>query len=176
MTIINGRLVTGAMLAAIMAIGLAGSALGQDTIEIRADGPTVADSAAGADNVRVELNPGRQQAVASQGQGNQEIRRAPTAGGERQRGDRDRNRAGNSGGGGGGEGGVADAAPEAAPGDDAQNEPQAPAPAAADMAPQPRPVQLPSTGAGAIGSVASLGVLLGAAVAAVGGWVVRRRV
>jgi hypothetical protein len=177
-----GRFATGTVLAALLTIGLAGSTLGQDSVEIRADGPDVTDSAAGADNVRVELNPGRQQAAAGQGVGNQEIRRAPRDDSERQRNDRDRTRAANSGGdaagggdAGGSEGGVEAAAPAAAPADAAPAEPQAPA-ASGNAQAAPRPVQLPSTGSGLVGSLPALGFLLAAGASAASGWAIRRRI
>ena len=171
------RLALGVAFATALSLGLAGGAVAQDAVEIRANGPNVVDNAAGADNVRVEVSHGRQQAAASEGQGNQEIRRAPRDDRARQRDDRARNRGGNNGGGGA----------EAAPVDTAQAEPQAAtegrgaaAPQAATQgvgtaAPQAKPVQLPSTGSGSVGSLSGMVALFGAVVAAAGGWAIRRR-
>lgn len=166
-------LVVGAMAGLLLAGGSASSALGQDTIVIRADGPDVSNSAAGADNVRVEANPGRRQVALGQGQGNQEIRRAPRPNREQNR-DRDRSRNNRD------QGGEA-AAPASAPA-------PAPVPVAEATEAQPvaesnvaqgsetQPIALPSTGAGLIDVVPRLVALLsGGAIAAGAGWSGRRR-
>lgn len=178
------HLAVGAAFATALSLGLAGGVVAQDAVEIRANGPNVVDNAAGADNVRVEVSPGRRQAAASEGQGNQEIRRAPRDDRARQRDDRDRNRGGNNG---GGDSGAAGAAPAAAPADSARADPQAAAEGrgaatsqaatkgVGTAAPQAKPVQLPSTGSGLVGSLSGMVALFGAVVAAAGGWVIRRR-
>ncbi len=174
-----GRLSAGTALAALLALSATGVAVGQDSVEIRADGPDVVDSAAGADNVRVELNPGRQQAAAAQGEGNQEIRRAPRDDQERQRDERNRDRGGNNAdGGGGGDAGAAPAetAPvEAAPAEAPRALPEESSRASQQAVDQPRPVRLPSTGAGLAGSMTPGVAAFAAAGAALGGFVLRRR-
>ena len=177
-----GRLSAGTALAALLALSATGVAVGQDSVEIRADGPDVVDSAAGADNVRVELNPGRQQAAAAQGEGNQEIRRAPRDDQERERDERNRDRGNNADGGGGDDAGggsessaVGAAPAEAAPVEAPQAQPEESSRATQQVADQPRPVRLPSTGAGLAGSMTPGVAALAAAGAALGGCVLRRR-
>lgn len=152
-----GRVVGGAAVAAVLVGTTAAGARAQDTIEIRDDGGYVSDSAAGPDNVTIERNPGSQRALAAEGTGNQEIRRAP-----RQNRERDRDRGGRGGGGNAApaEGGVADAG--AAPVETAP----APAVIAPAEGAAPQPVQLPSTGAG--GLPIELAVALAAAAAGLG--------
>jgi len=166
---IFARMLAGTALAVLISVGAAGSALGQDTIEIRADGPDVTDNAAGADNVRVELNPGRQQANAAQGTGNQEIRRAPRQDREQNR-DRNRDRAGRNSGGEAAEPAPVEAAPAEAAAAESQVAPQA-APASGS---ETRPVQLPATGVGMVNAVPGALALLGGGAAAAA-WLVRRR-
>lgn len=158
--------VAGVLALALAVVGAEAPGVGaQDSIEIRADGPDSVDSAAGADNVRMERNPGNQQANAADGTGNQEVRRAPRE--ERDRG-RNRDRSGRGGDGGG------EAAPVEGYGEGIA---AAPEPAAAQDAAAggsaTRPVQLPSTGAGAVAGVAglagaALAALLAAGIGAVG--------
>lgn len=154
----------GATLALALAMLLAGGAAAQDSLEIRADGPDVSNSAAGADNVRMERNPGRQQANSGDGQGNQEVRRAPRDN-QRQR-DRSERRNRNNNNNNGGE-----TAPVEGYGEGWVPEPEAAA--IPDGGSETRPVQLPSTGVGIDPSLpVALVASIAAAAAAAG---VRRR-
>lgn len=155
----------GAALVLALAMLPGGSAAAQDSVEIRADGPDVSNSAAGASNVRMERNAGRQQANSGDGQGNQEVRRAPRDD-QRQRNRSERRNRDNSDGGGEaapiegyGEGWVP--GPEAAPAD-----PAAAIPAGGS---ETNPVRLPSTGAGIDPSLpAALAASIAAAAAVAG--------
>ncbi len=153
---------SGVALAFMLAALLGSGAAAQDSLEIRADGPDVSNSAAGADNVRMERNPGRQQATSGDGQGNQEVRRAPRDS-QRQRNRSERRNRNNNGGG------------ETAP-VEGYGEGWAPGPEA-DAVPaggsETKPVQLPSTGVGIDPSLpAAVVASIAAAAAAVG---IRRR-
>ncbi len=153
----------GVGLAFTLVVLLGGGAAAQDSLEIRADGPDVSNSAAGADNVRMERNPGRQQATSGDGQGNQEVRRAPREDRrERNRSER-RNRNNNSGGG--------ETAPVEGYGEGWVPGPEADAVPAGGS--ETRPVQLPSTGVGIDPSLPAAVVASIAAAAAAAG--IRRR-
>ena len=165
-----GTFVRSAGVAAVafsLAVLLGGGAAAQDSLEIRADGPDVSNNAAGADNVRMERNPGRQQASAGDGQGNQEVRRAPRDD-QRQR-DRSERRNRNNGGGG-------EAAPVEGYGEGWAPGPAAPVEGAAVPAggSETNPVQLPSTGVG-IDPALSGALVAGIAAAAAAAGLRRRR-
>jgi hypothetical protein len=81
----NERVASGVAMAVALTLGVSLAAGAQD-IEIRDDGSNVSHSAAGASNVRMERNGGRETALSGDGQGNQEIRR----GGRNDREDRTR--------------------------------------------------------------------------------------
>ncbi|MCC6315307.1 MAG: hypothetical protein IT337_14990 [Thermomicrobiales bacterium] len=146
------RATAGAVIAVALGFGFIGIASAQD-VRISNDGPNVTSSAAGADNVRVERNPGRQQAVGGDGVGNRVERRQAKR--ERDRNKNDR--------GGGNE--VA-AAPEAAPVDEGgQQEAWAPESDVPAGGSESKPVKLPSTGVGEIGGLLPLAAIAGAVAA-----------
>lgn len=162
------RALTGAGFAMALTLAAGGGAFAQD-ISIQDNGGNVNDSQAGASNVRMERNPGQEQALEGAGQGNQNIRR------ERQQRERERQDRGNRGG-----DGMAAPAEEWV---DPNAAGWAPAPEWVEPAPaaQPAPAQvggapapviaLPSTGAGSagIGGILPAIVAAGAAAAAFAG-------
>jgi hypothetical protein len=163
---IKGPNNVGVAAATAVALVLLGQSVAAQDIEIRADGPNQSSSAAGADNVRMERNPGRQEANAGDGQGNQEIRRSPREdrGGQRDRSERGNRNSGEAAPASGFGAGTAAAPETAADG-------QAAVPAGGS---ETSPVRLPSTGGGTVpGLSAALVVAISAAAA--GAAALRRR-